>query len=103
MPLDGGRAPMKSPSASLILALALSVIGWGGPTPTARASGTLPSLFSDHAVLQRGRPVPGWGWADPGEGGTVSIAGPGQTAPADARGGWRGGRGPPQGAGGRPP
>ena len=27
----------------------------------------LPTMFSDHAVLQRGEPVPVWGWAEPGE------------------------------------
>lgn len=25
----------------------------------------LPSLFSDHAVLQHGKPIPVWGWTDP--------------------------------------
>ena len=29
---------------------------------------TLPSLFSDHMVLQREMPIVIWGWADPGEG-----------------------------------
>jgi sialate O-acetylesterase len=27
----------------------------------------LAALFSDHAVLQRDRPLPVWGWAEPGE------------------------------------
>ncbi len=42
-----------------------------------RASGnvTLPSVFSDHMVLQHGRNLAVWGWADPGEDVTVSIAG----------------------------
>jgi sialate O-acetylesterase len=31
----------------------------------------LAALFADHAVLQRDRPLPVWGWADPGE--TVSV------------------------------
>jgi sialate O-acetylesterase len=33
----------------------------------------LPALFSDHMVLQRGRAVPIWGWADDGEEITVRI------------------------------
>jgi len=28
---------------------------------------SLPAIFSDHLVLQRDRPVPVWGWVDPGE------------------------------------
>lgn len=35
----------------------------------------LAALFGDNAVLQRGRTVPVWGWAEPGEKITVSVAG----------------------------
>lgn len=35
----------------------------------------MPALFSDHAVLQRDRAIPVWGWADPGEHIRVAIAG----------------------------
>ena len=35
----------------------------------------LPAMFTDHAVLQRDMPVPVWGWAEPGEKVTVTIAG----------------------------
>jgi sialate O-acetylesterase len=49
----------------------------------------LPAVFSDHAVLQRGMPVPVWGWADPGAEVTVSFAGQTQRAKADAGGNWR--------------
>jgi hypothetical protein len=48
----------------------------------------LPSLFSDHMVLQRDGAVPVWGWADPGEAVTVSIAGQKQSAKAGADGKW---------------
>ena len=41
----------------------------------AHADVKLPAVFSDHMVLQRGIPVPVWGWADPGEAVTVSLAG----------------------------
>jgi sialate O-acetylesterase len=48
----------------------------------------LPAMFSDHAVLQREMPVPVWGWADPGEEVTVSIAGQTKKATADDKGKW---------------
>jgi hypothetical protein len=48
----------------------------------------LPSLFSDHMVLQRDGAVPVWGWADPGETVTVSIAGQRQSTQAAADGTW---------------
>jgi len=42
------------------------------------------ALFGDHMILQQDMPVPVWGWADPGEQVTVSIAG--QKHSATARG-----------------
>ena len=47
------------------------------------------SPFADGAVLQRDRPVPVWGTAEPGETVAVSFAGQERTATADARGCWR--------------
>jgi len=41
---------------------------------------TLPAVVGDHMVLQHGRPVAIWGWADPGE--TVSVTIAGQSASA---------------------
>jgi sialate O-acetylesterase len=49
----------------------------------------LAGLFSDHMVIQRDRPVPVWGQADPGEQVTVEFAGQKKTAEADATGRWR--------------
>ncbi len=48
------------------------------------------SVFTDHAVLQRGKPIPIWGTADPGEWVTVRLAG-NEAAPvaADPQGNWR--------------
>lgn len=40
-----------------------------------RATVRLPRLVGDHMVLQRGRPLPLWGWADAGEAVTVSWRG----------------------------
>lgn len=49
----------------------------------------LPHIFSDHMALQAGKPVPVWGWADPGEAVTLRFAGQTHTATADADGRWR--------------
>lgn len=54
-----------------------------------QADVTLSRLFSDHMVLQRGKSVPVWGTAAPGEGVTVTFAGQSLTATADSRGEWR--------------
>src|SRR6187431_2390505 len=47
------------------------------------------SLFTDHAVLQRGRVIPVWGTAEPGEQVTVEFRGHTVTAVTDAVGKWR--------------
>jgi hypothetical protein len=49
----------------------------------------LPSIFSDHMVLQRERPVPVWGSAEAGSNVTVEFAGQVKTATADDDGKWR--------------
>ena len=46
-------------------------------------------LFTDHAVLQRGRALPVWGWSTPGDRVSVSFADQHQTAAADANGRWQ--------------
>jgi len=56
---------------------------------TAHAEVSLPPLFADHMVLQRGRKLPVWGQADAGEKVTVSLAGQTKVATADADGAWR--------------
>lgn len=43
------------------------VVGLIGSPRFAAADVRLAAIFSDHAVLQRDRPLPIWGWADPGE------------------------------------
>ena len=58
-----------------------------GPEPV-RADVKLPGIFSDHMVLQRDMAVPVWGWAEPGEQVTVSIAGQSKTTQPDANGRW---------------
>jgi sialate O-acetylesterase len=49
----------------------------------------LPAVLGDHMVLQQGRPVPVWGWAEPGTEITVRFAGQAVTATAGADHGWR--------------
>jgi sialate O-acetylesterase len=55
----------------------------------AAAAVELPAIFGDHMVLQRGRPVPVWGMAEPGADVTVEFAGQRQATRADAAGRWR--------------
>ncbi|USI74772.1 sialate O-acetylesterase [Sphingomonas morindae] len=50
----------------------------------------VPHLFSDHAVLQRDRPLHVWGWATPGAQVTVSLHTQQSRATADRLGRWDG-------------
>jgi len=54
----------------------------------ASAALTLPAVFSDHMVLQSGKPVPVWGTADANAEVVISFAGQKKTAKADAEGRW---------------
>jgi sialate O-acetylesterase len=66
----------------LIAALAMAVpVG-------ARGDVTLAPVFGDHAVLQRGKPVPVWGTAAAGESVTVSFHGQSISAKAGPDGRW---------------
>lgn len=56
---------------------------------TLSADVKLPALFSDHIVLQRGKPVPVWGWADAGEELTVKFGDQLKKAAADKDGAWK--------------
>jgi sialate O-acetylesterase len=66
-------------AASLCL-LAYGVNSWADPA--------LPTLFTDHMVLQQGRKIHVWGKADAGEKVTVSLAGHAATTIADAHFHW---------------
>jgi sialate O-acetylesterase len=57
--------------------------------PRVLADVRLPKVVGDHMVLQRDRPLPIWGWADPGEEVTVKFDEATATAKADARGNWK--------------
>ena len=49
----------------------------------------LPELVGDNMVLQRGKPVPVWGWAAPGTAVEVAVAGREAHAVANAAGRWQ--------------
>ncbi len=57
--------------------------------PPARAEVHLPGVFSSHMVLQRERPIPVWGWADPGENVTVQLADATSQTQANEQGEWK--------------
>ena len=57
--------------------------------PQAQADVKLPKVFGSHMVLQRERPLPIWGWADPGEEVTVRLDDSTATTQADAKGDWK--------------
>lgn len=74
---------MKScsiPTLSAFVLAALTICSSAEVTPN--------SLFCDHMVLQRERPLPIWGMADPGEKFSVRFAGETKQGTAGADGKW---------------
>lgn len=67
-------------ATTILVALTCCGRGWADPT--------VPTLFTDHMVLQRGREIHVWGMADPGEKVTVSLADYSSAAAADTQGNW---------------
>lgn len=59
------------------------VVTWSG-----QAELRLPEVMSDHMVLQREKPLPLWGWAEPGQSVSASINGQSATAVAGESGKW---------------
>jgi sialate O-acetylesterase len=55
--------------------LPLAVLGGIALIPCLQAEVSVPTLFSDHMVLQREKPIRIWGWADPGEAVNISLDG----------------------------
>jgi sialate O-acetylesterase len=70
---------------AMLAAGAAAILAHGGP---ARADVKLPAILGSGMVLQRDVPVPVWGWADPGETVTVSLAGQQKNAKAGRDGRW---------------
>jgi len=57
--------------------------------PSAHAEVKLPNVIASHMVLQRDRPLPIWGWADPGEEVTVTFEAQKISTKADDKGAWK--------------
>ncbi len=74
-----GKSMLKILAGMLLLSLVAAI---------AAADVRLPGVFANHLVLQRDVPLPVWGWADPGENVTVTLAGQSQSAAADSAGKW---------------
>jgi sialate O-acetylesterase len=73
-----------------LLATALSIaITLLASADSASADVRLPKVFTDHMVLQQGKPIAVWGWADKGENVTASIGGKTASATANDAGKWR--------------
>lgn len=73
---------MKNKSKAVLAGLILTSL-------TASAELRLAHIFQNHMVLQREKPVPVWGWSDPGSKVTVRFAGQEKTGTADDKGYWK--------------
>src|ERR1700681_4849696 len=73
---------------NLMFSVCIATIGLSFAA-TARADVKLPAVIDSHMVLQRDRPLPIWGWADPGEEVTVTLDAQKVSAKADDKGQWK--------------
>lgn len=80
---------MKHQLRKILCGLGLLACFAALPTQTTLAEVSLPSVFSDHMVLQRGVKVPVFGFANPGEEIEVSFADQSAKTSADNAGKWR--------------
>ncbi|MBI2804915.1 MAG: sialate O-acetylesterase [Planctomycetes bacterium] len=71
-----------------LFACAFVVLGTVTPA-TVRADVKLPAVIGSHMVLQRDRPLPIWGWAEPGEAVSVTFEDQKVSAKADDKGRWK--------------
>ncbi|MEI7837484.1 MAG: sialate O-acetylesterase [Planctomycetota bacterium] len=77
---------MNSLRRGVVGVLVACVVAMAAP---AAGAVTLPNIIGSNMVLQADAPLPIWGWADPGEKVTVSMAGQDKTATAGADGRWK--------------
>jgi len=68
-------------AATLLIGVLTSLPAW--------AEVRLPKVFGGHMVLQQDRPLPVWGWAQPGEAVTVQFRQERRETKANDRGEWR--------------
>jgi sialate O-acetylesterase len=79
---------MKSPSAK-VLPLVLTAAAAATLLPlVGRADVSLPTIFSEHMVLQRDQSAPVWGWAEAGEEVSVTLGKQTKQTKAGADGKW---------------
>lgn len=71
-----------------MLALLLWVVGVARASAAEEVKPFLHRLFTDHVVLQRGVPVPVWGWTTPGAAVTVTLNHQSASATAGVDGKW---------------
>ena len=71
-----------------MLALLLLLVGIARADAAEESQPFLHPLFTDHVVLQRGVPIPVWGWTTPGATVTVTLHQQTATATAGANGKW---------------
>ena len=64
----------------------LALVLGAGCILSARAEVRLPSVFCDHIVLQRDKPIRVWGWAPAGETIIVEFSGQTKEAKVDSQG-----------------
>src|SRR3981081_1822666 len=80
----------KSPREPLHIIVSLFFLSlWLMFLPEVSAEPKLPHIFSDHMVLQRDMRIALWGWADPGERVSVTLASHARTVVAGVDGTWR--------------
>ena len=77
--------PMPLLTRSLLFRCSLSMVSCLFGTSSILADVRLPSLFTDHMVLQQGKTIPVWGWAENGE--QVSVEFLGKTSKTVAKAG----------------
>lgn len=80
--------PMLLAARRFFLTMCLVMLAALLGTEQAGAEVQVNALFSDHAVLQRDKPLPVWGTSSPGERVHVQFARQDATATADASGAW---------------
>ena len=79
---------LNSPSTQRLVWRLIALAGVALGSAVARADVKLPAVISDHMVAQSDAAIPIWGWAEPGEEVTVTIAGRSQSTKAGGDGKW---------------
>jgi hypothetical protein len=77
-----------SNSIPFLLRIVIITCAFALSPATLQAEIKLPSVFGDHMVLQQGQQLPVWGWAEPEESVTVSVAGQSKSTKAKKDGSW---------------